>query len=132
MTNKSLSYSIRLNQPSFPIADQTRCLKSKSMLGPTVEDAKKCKSKLRKYQDKLIALNEEIPQIEQKVKDLQVESRAPLNMTRRTHTHTHTHTHNFHTHTQFSHTQMHNIPPLFLPYLFVTYSKEKMIMFNTK
>jgi len=60
LTSKLLSYSIRLSQPAFPIADQNRCQKSRAMLTTAIDEAKKVHSKLRKAKDKVKSINDDV------------------------------------------------------------------------
>jgi hypothetical protein len=60
MTSKLLSYSIRLTQPAFPIADQNRCQKARLLLTSAVEESKKSNSKLRKARDKVKNVTDEV------------------------------------------------------------------------
>jgi hypothetical protein len=60
LTSKLLSYSIRMSQPAFPIADQNRCQKSRAMLTSAVEESRKLHSKLRKAKDKVKGINDDI------------------------------------------------------------------------
>ena len=66
-TAKLLSYSIELFQPAFTVADNNRCLKSKSMLVATVEDTRRAELRLAVSKERMDVLNSEIPSLESKL-----------------------------------------------------------------
>jgi hypothetical protein len=61
---KLLTYNIELFQPAFTVADNQRCLKSRSMLSTIVEDTSNALHKLAKAQQSSHLLRLEIPMLE--------------------------------------------------------------------
>ena len=61
---KLLTYNIELFQPAFTVADNQRCMKSRSMLYTIVEDTTTAMYKLAKAQQSSHLLRLEIPLLE--------------------------------------------------------------------
>mmetsp|Transcript_34632 Transcript_34632/g.35322 ORF Transcript_34632/g.35322 Transcript_34632/m.35322 type:complete len:276 (-) Transcript_34632:26-853(-) len=73
LTPKELSYSIELHQPSFPVADNTRCGRARSLLHAVVEDSRLAERQLAASAARIQAMNDELLALTAKIRALQDE-----------------------------------------------------------